>query len=150
MQLINEEDGSGHKRYSSPAVRDRVCYQQQQQQLRHSIGIPVLASQSLSADGPSGSLHGHSSNCITHERSKSLMPGAGTTSLVERQSMDMPPERSRLHKMLQASQHQVKAMEIMLRGVDSEEKGTIFATERIDERDSGTMNRFFSSHNAHI
>lgn len=60
---------------------------------------------------------------VTHERSKSLMLGplsTDATSLLQRKSSSMPSEIN-LHQMLQASQHQVKAMERMLEEVDANE-----------------------------
>ena len=42
------------------------------------------------------------------------------TSLLQRKSLSMPSERN-LHQMIQASQHQVKAMERMLEEVDTNE-----------------------------
>lgn len=126
-QLINEEDGGFHKRYASPAVRERGSYQHQQ--LRQPTAMPatqptIVRGSAMSSYGP-------------NDRNLNMISGAGS-GLLQRKSAEAAPERS-IESVLQASQQHVNAIETMLRGVDIEDKGVFAAAAQTGGRDPGDL-----------
>lgn len=105
----------------SPPVRNEGDYQNHR--LRQSSGMPV-----------------HSGQETSYERSNSMASSAefaNSSNSLHRKSFDMPHEKN-LQKMLQASH--LKAMEIMLKGVDTSES-VVYAPDRIGIHDHSCLRR---------
>jgi hypothetical protein len=76
----------------------------------------------------------------TNNSSMNLVAGVGaanSSSLSVSKSIDVAPDRT-LESVLQASQQQVNAIETMLRGFDTSDKGAVSTAVRMAERDPGT------------
>lgn len=119
QRLINEEEGGIHKRYASPSIRDRAALP-----LRNPVStntnIQSLATSTVPGYGTSA--------IVAMDRSASLssgpsLPMHGSSLASQRKHSEHVPERS-LESVLQASKQQVSAIESMLRGLDSSDKGS--------------------------
>jgi CLIP-associating protein 1/2 len=136
QRLINEEDRGFHKSFSSLAVHDRGSYQQQP--LRQSTGT-LVATQPMTGGGSTLPFYENSTK-TTNNSSMNLVAGVGAanlSSLSVSKSIDVAPDRT-LESVLQASQQQVNAIETMLRGFDTSDKGAVSTAVRMAERDPGT------------
>ncbi|XP_021907185.1 CLIP-associated protein [Carica papaya] len=107
QRIINEEDGSMHRRHASPSLRDRSS------QL------------SFNQTSASSNLPGYGTSAIVAmDRSSSLPSGTSLSSgllLSQAKSLSKSSERS-LESVLHASKQKVTAIESMLRGLDISEK----------------------------
>jgi CLIP-associating protein 1/2 len=133
QRLINEEDRGFHKSFSSLAVHDRGSYQQQP--LRQSTGT-LVATQPMTGGGSTLPFYENSTK-TTNNSSMNLVAGVGAanlSSLSVSKSIDVAPDRT-LESVLQASQQQVNAIETMLRGFDTSDKGAVSTAVRMAERD---------------
>ncbi|KAH9287653.1 hypothetical protein KI387_031770, partial [Taxus chinensis] len=125
QRLINEEEGGIHKRYSSPSIRDRAV-----QPLRNPVQANTNAQPSTTSVVP-----GYGTSAIVAmDRSASLSSGPslpihGNLLMSQRKNSGQAPERS-LESVLQASKQQVSAIESMLRGLDSSDKGSVSTSTR--------------------
>lgn len=132
QRLINEEEGGIHKRYASPSIRDRGT----QPSRNPALVNPNTQSSATSAHPGYGT-----SAIVAMDRSATLssvpsLPLTGNLLMSQRKPSEQAPERS-LESVLQASKQQVSAIESMLRGLDSLEKGSVSTVSRPVSRDPG-------------
>ncbi|KAG0449558.1 hypothetical protein HPP92_027229 [Vanilla planifolia] len=104
QRLINDEDGSIHKRYASPSVRER------------GLQLSRVPSQTVVTNVP-----GYGTSAIVAmDKSSSVASGivfsSGAGALSRMKPLEKGSERS-LESMLQASKQKVSAIESLLRGV---------------------------------
>ena len=97
----------------------------QNHRLQQSSGMFVHSGQTLGGETSYGG-----------SKSMSNAEFANSSNLLQRQSSDMPPEKS-LQKMLQASH--LRAMEIMLKGVNTSE--SVYTPDRIGKYDHSCLCR---------
>lgn len=105
MQLINDEDGGMHKRYASPALRDRG-------------GPTPLSRTSHTSSGPNVIPGYGTSAIVAMDKSASAIssdPSLSSTSLLSQSKLNKTTERS-LESVLSSSKQKVSAIESLLKG----------------------------------
>ncbi|KAG0620882.1 hypothetical protein M758_4G252000 [Ceratodon purpureus] len=116
VQKALHDEETVHTRYMSPPVRNEG--DSQNHRLRQSLGMLVHSGQDFGQE-------------TSYERSKNMASSAefaNSSNTLQRKSFDTPHEKNNLQTMLQASH--LKAMEIMLKGVDTSES-VICAPDRL-------------------
>lgn len=124
FQLINEEDGSIHKRHASPSIRERGLQLSHSSSQAISTGIPGYGTSAIVAmdKGATSSVGTSLSSAILLSQSKTLRKN---------------PERT-LESVLDASKQKVSAIESLLKGVSISEKQS-FTSTRSTSLDLGIL-----------
>jgi CLIP-associating protein 1/2 len=128
MQLINDEDGGMHKRYASPALRDR--------------GGPMPHSRTSHTSSGSNVIPGYgTSTIVAMDKSASAIssePSLSSSSLLSQSKLNKTTERS-LESVLSSSKQKVSAIESLLKGASDRN----FSVVRSSSLDLGI---FFQNH----
>lgn len=128
MQLLNEEDGGMHKRYASPALRDRG-------------GSIPLSRTSHTSSGPNVIPGYGTSAIVAMDKSASTIssePSLSSTSLLSQVKPNKTAERS-LESVLSSSKQKVSAIESLLKGVSDRN----FSVARSSSLDLGISLKLF-------
>lgn len=117
MQIIDEEDGGFHRRYSSTLICDRTF----------KIPFTHTAPQTTSPGYDSSSI-------IALDRSTSLPSGISLSSgLLKSQAKSLGKEASgTLERVLHGSKKKVSAIETMLRGLEVSDKENTYCSSSLD------------------
>lgn len=128
LQLLNEEDGGMHKRYASPALRDRG-------------GSIPLSRTSHASSGPNVNPGYGTSAIVAMDKSASTIssePSLSSTSLLSQVKPNKTSERS-LESVLSSSKQKVSAIESLLKGVSDRN----FSVARSSSLDLGISLKLF-------